>query len=153
MLSCTGADFTLQNWSKVAVNTLQNHQTTLKPRPSSTLILALHLFPSTQYSHLTLSLSPLRPEQYIEPCEDPPRARAQAWVMVGHQMYGLPLRVQRTFYVDSQLGPEEAEAALHIEQAHVSVVKRMLPAGRQAAHVCQVRLAAPACQEHRVSLL
>ena len=77
----------------------------------------------------------------LRPCLTHPAtwARAQAWVMVGHQMYGLPLRVQRTFYVDSQLGAEQAEAALHIDHAHVSIVKRTLPSSRQAAHVCQVR--------------
>lgn len=69
-------------------------------------------------------------------------ARAQAWVMVGQQMYGVPLRVQRTFYVDSDLAPEEAVAAMHWKGAHVSQAKRTLPHSRQAGYLYQVSRAA-----------
>ena len=63
--------------------------------------------------------------------------------MVGQQMYGVPVRLQRTFYVDSELGAAEAEAAIHVEGAHVSLVKRVLPNSRQPATLCQVSRAAP----------
>ena len=65
---------------------------------------------------------------------------SQAWVLVDQQLYGVPLRVPRSFYVDSDLEPEAAAAALAWEGAHVARVKRLPPGGRHAKHMYQVSL-------------
>lgn len=57
--------------------------------------------------------------------------------MVGQQLYGVPLVVPRTFYVDSSLPPDEAAAAMDYEGAHVTQVKRTLPSSAQPGYIYQ----------------
>ena len=58
-------------------------------------------------------------------------------------MYGVPLRVERTFYVDSDLPLAEATAALGREGAHVSPAKKTLPHSVQAGYLYQARMTMP----------
>ena len=57
----------------------------------------------------------------------------QAWVLVNRQVYAVPLRVARTFYVNSSLPPEDPLAA-----ALGRRVVRTLPYGQEPHNVYQV---------------
>ena len=57
----------------------------------------------------------------------------QAWVLVNRQVYAVPLRVPRTFYVNSSLPAEDAVA-----QALGRRVIRTLPYGQEPLNVYQV---------------
>ncbi len=71
----------------------------------------------------------------------------KAWVLVGAQMYAVPLRVPRTLYVNSSLAPDDPESpARTLGGLRMS---RTLPFGREPAHIYQARrLAFPASQMH-----
>ena len=58
----------------------------------------------------------------------------QAWVLVNRQVYAVPLRVARTFYVNSSLPPEDPVAV-----ALGRRVVRTLPYGQEPFNVYQVR--------------
>lgn len=57
----------------------------------------------------------------------------QAWVLVNRQVYAVPLRVARTFYVNSSLPPEDPVAV-----ALGRKVVRTLPYGQEPFNVYQV---------------
>lgn len=61
-------------------------------------------------------------------------AVVQAWVLVNRQVYAVPLRVARTFYVNSSLPPENPVAV-----ALGRRVVRTLPYGQEPFNVYQVR--------------
>ena len=62
----------------------------------------------------------------------------QAWVMVNRQVYAVPLRVVRTFYVNSSLPPEDPVAV-----ALGRRVVRTLPYGQEPSNIYQVRSESP----------
>ena len=57
----------------------------------------------------------------------------QAWVLVNRQVYAVPLRVPRAFYVNSSLAPEDPLAV-----ALGRRVIRTLPYGQEPFNVYQV---------------
>jgi hypothetical protein len=59
----------------------------------------------------------------------------QAWVLVNKQVYAVPLRVPRTFYVNSSLAPEDPIAV-----ALGRRVIRTLPYGQEPFNVYQVSM-------------
>ena len=65
----------------------------------------------------------------------------QAWVLIDAQLYGVPLRVPRTFFVNSDLESSEAAAALAWPGAVVSRVKRTPPNGSAPRHLYKVCVA------------
>jgi hypothetical protein len=65
----------------------------------------------------------------------------QAWVLIDAQLYGVPLRVPRTFFVDSDLEPSAAAAAMAWPGAIVSRVKRTPPKGSAPRHLYKVCVA------------
>ena len=60
-------------------------------------------------------------------------------MLVDRQLYGVPLRVPRCFFVDSTLEPEAAAEALARGSAAVSRVKRTPPGGSSPRHLYKVR--------------
>ena len=62
----------------------------------------------------------------------------QAWVLVSRQVYAVPLRVARTFYVNSSLPPEDPIAV-----ALGRRVVRTLPYGQEPFNIYQVRSETP----------
>ena len=65
----------------------------------------------------------------------------RAWALVGAQMYAVPLRVPRTFYVDSALPPDDPDSPAHTLGG--LRVQRTLPLGREPAHLYQARTLCP----------
>ena len=61
----------------------------------------------------------------------------RAWALVGAQMYAVPLRVPRTFYVDSALPPGDPDSPA--QTLGGLQVQRTLPLGREPAHLYQAR--------------
>lgn len=59
-------------------------------------------------------------------------------MLVNKQLYGVPLRVPRTFYVNSSLAPEDPVA-----QALGRRVTRLLPYGQQPLNIYQVCMPVP----------
>ena len=59
-------------------------------------------------------------------------------MLVGSNMYAVPLTVPRTFYVNSTLPPTDPQAA-----ALGELVKRTLPFGQEPLNIYKVCLALP----------
>lgn len=66
------------------------------------------------------------------------RWRGQAWVLLGTDLYAVPLRVPRHFYVNAMLDPEEA-AGLGLSTR----VSRTLPDSHRAGNIYEARTAPP----------
>lgn len=71
----------------------------------------------------------------------------QAWALVNRQVYAVPLRVARTFYVNSSLPPEDPIAV-----ALGRRVVRTLPYGQEPFNVYQVRAEDPFHEAIKASL-
>jgi DNA polymerase epsilon subunit 1 len=77
----------------------------------------------------------------------------KAWILVEARLYAVPLRVPRTFYVNSTLAPDDPDSpALTMGGLKVT---RTVPFGREAFHLYQVRPRARMCSaglsEHQAS--
>ena len=66
----------------------------------------------------------------------------KAWALVGARLYSVPLRVQRRFYVNSVLPPEDPESPA--QTLGGLRVNRTLPFGREAFHIYEASFSAPA---------
>lgn len=62
----------------------------------------------------------------------------KAWVLVAARLYAVPLRVPRTFYVNSTRAP--ADAGSPAQTLGGLKVQRTLPFGREPFHLYQVNL-------------
>ncbi len=63
----------------------------------------------------------------------------KAWVLVGARLYAVPLRVPRTFYVNSTRAPTDADSPA--QTLGGLKVQRSLPFGREPFHLYQVSTA------------
>ncbi len=52
----------------------------------------------------------------------------QAWVLRGDKLWAVPLRVERTLYLDTDLQPRDVEAALP-DVGRIARIKRTTPEG------------------------
>lgn len=93
---------------------------------------------------------------HLAPGSDP--GLYKAWVLLGSDLYAVPLRIPRSFYVNAALVPEDAQAiglhqrvckALPYRQVAANVYA-VLPA---AGPSCGLAVDAPPPQIHRVSVL
>ena len=73
------------------------------------------------------------------------RPTLQAWVLRGDKLWAVPLRVERTLYLDTDLQPRDVEAALP-DVGRIARIKRTTPEGDAPPLLYQV---APAAQGPR----